>query len=179
MIVSIDQFNAYTGNYESSPEVDEMKTGFISSAEEVVRDYLGYSPEESERTDILSGIGSDRIYPYGYNITAVSSLIVCGQEISATAYEIHANYIRLKDGVFPVGINNVSVTYTAGWTSSDIPSLIPMTIKQIGSLLLQEAGGNIGITGKSFGENNRTFINYTNFNKWLEKLAQYKVFRME
>ena len=179
MIVSTQSFNVFTGNCETSPKVDAMKERILRSAEEVVSDYLGYSPEISQRTETLSGIGSDRIYPYGYNITEVASLEIGGSVVSASDYEIHSNYIRLKTGVFPAGINNVVLTYTAGWATDSMPDIIPMTIMQIGSLLLQEAGGNIGITGKAFGENSRTYINYTNFDKWLAKLAKYKVFRME
>lgn len=179
MIVSLDTFNAYSGNYETSTTVDSIKETYLLAAEEVVEDYLGFHPTSAERTDILSGIGSDRIYPYAYNITEVDSLVVDDEEISSDDYEINDNYIRLIDDVFPTGNANVEITYKAGWTTSNMPSAITMTIMQIATLMLQEANGNIGITGKSFGENSRTFINYTNYDKWLAKIAKYKVFRME
>lgn len=177
MIVSVEKFNAYSGNCETSPAIYQMKETYLNASEEMVISYLGYNPQESQRTDILSGIDSDRIYPYAYNITQVTSLTINGE--ARTDYEVNTNYIRLLNGDFPKGNNNVSVTYTAGWEDDAMPSAIVMTILQIASLMLQEAGGNIGITGKSFGENSRTFINYTNFDKWLQKLAPYKVFRME
>ena len=177
MIVSVENFNTYTGNCETQPAIVEMKKEYLKTAEELVVSYLGFNPVESQRSQTLSGIGSDRIYPYAYNITDVDSLTVNGVEISD--YEINETYIRLPDGVFPTGINNVAITYTAGWDDDSMPSTIKMTIMQIASLMMEESEGNIGVTGKSFGDNSRSFINYTNFDKWLNKLSKYKVFRME
>ena len=79
--------------------------------------------------------------------------------------------MRLNNGVFPNGIDNVVVTYTAGWSSDAMPSVIKMVILQIATLMLEESGGNIGITGKSFDDNSRNFINYTNFDKWVQQRA--------
>ena len=53
-----------------------------------------------------------------------------------------------------------------------------MTILQIASLMLEESGGNIGITGKTMAENSRTFINYTNYDKWLKKLDPLRIVRL-
>ena len=42
MIVGLDDFNAYSGNYEDKPEAVKLKTLLLESAEEVVTGYLGY-----------------------------------------------------------------------------------------------------------------------------------------
>jgi hypothetical protein len=44
MIVSVDQFNAYSGNYEDKEPAVEVKKLFLESAEEIVEGYLGYDP---------------------------------------------------------------------------------------------------------------------------------------
>lgn len=181
MIVSVTDFNTYSGNMEGteSPKdtVYTMKESMLSAAQGVVEEYLGYSPESAERTDIVQGIGNNHLYLFAQPISAVSSVTINGNTLASTDYDICGNYLRLKNGVWPSG-TDVSVTYTAGWSGANIPALIKMTILQIATLLLEESGGNIGVTSKSFAEDSRTFINYTNFSKWLKKLDTFRIVRL-
>ena len=179
MIVTVEQFNTYSGNYEDDPAVVSMKENILQTAQEKVVDYLGFSPESAERTDYISAIGQNRLYLYAHPVTEVDSLKVNGATVDSSAFTLHDTYLRLNDGVFPKGTENCEVTYTAGWTSENMPSVISMVILQIADLMLQETGGNIGITGKSFDDNSRNFINYTNFNKWLQKLDSLRVLRFD
>lgn len=179
MIVTVQQFDTYSGNFENDQDVVLLKEHLLNAAEEKVIDYLGFSPVQAERTDFISAIGQNRLYLYAHPVTAVSSLKISGNSVDASAFTLNDTYLRLKDGVFPQGIENVEVTYTAGWTSANMPSVITMVILQIATLMLEEAGGNIGITGKSFDDNSRNFINYTNFDKWLKKLDALRVLRFD
>lgn len=179
MIVSVEQFNTYSGNFENDNDVVSLKESILKASEEKVVDYLGFSPEQAERTDYISAIGQNRLYLYAHPVTAVSSLKISGNSVDASAFTLNDTYLRLKDGVFPQGIENVEVTYTAGWTDETMPNVIKMVILQIASLMLEEAGGNIGVTGKSFEDNSRQFINYTNFDKWLKKLDSLRVLRFD
>jgi hypothetical protein len=57
-----------------------------------------------------------------------------------------------------------------------VPAIFKQTALRISSLLLTEADNNIGITSKQFGDSgSRTFINYTNFDKYLLPLSKYKL----
>ena len=49
-----------------------------------------------------------------------------------------------------------------------------MAILRIASLMLSEQGGNIGVTSKSFSDQSRTFVNYSNYNKFLNPLSIYR-----
>ena len=181
MILTVTQFDTYSGNYEASEAVVAMKTSILKSAQEIVSNYIGFDPESAQRDDWISAIGNNRLYLLAHPITAVSRVELNGVEIPQTDYTIHGRYLRLKDGVWPVGLENVRVIYTAGWSATGnnaFPETIKTTILQIATLMLMEAGENIGVTGKSFGENSRTFINYTNFDKWLKKLDEYKIVRL-
>ena len=40
--------------------------------------------------------------------------------------------------------------------------------------MLMEAGENIGVTGKSFADNSRSFISYTNYSKYLNPLQTFR-----
>lgn len=43
---------------------------------------------------------------------------------------------------------------------------------------MQEAAGNIGVMGKSLPDGqSRTFVNYTNFSKYLEPLSSLRIHR--
>jgi hypothetical protein len=57
-----------------------------------------------------------------------------------------------------------------------MPYIIKLTVLRIAALLQAESDSNIGITSKSFAESgSRTFINYTNFDKYLLPVAGYKL----
>ena len=69
---------------------------------------------------------------------------------------------------------------TKVWTEGknpgvDCPVIILLTIKRIATLLLMEAGENIGITSKSMPDNSRTFINYTSYMKYLRPIQNYRI----
>lgn len=178
MIVTVNQFDTYSGNYEASEAVVAMKTSILKSAQEIVSNYIGFDPESAQRDDWISAIGNNRLYLLAHPVTQVTSVELNGVEVPQTAYSVHDRYLRLNSGVWPEGLENVKVVYTAGWSSENLPETIKTTILQIATLMLMEAGENIGVTGKSFSENSRTFINYTNFSKWLQKLDEYKIVRL-
>jgi hypothetical protein len=57
-----------------------------------------------------------------------------------------------------------------------MPSLFKQTALRIAALLLTENDGNIGITSKSFGDSgSRSFMSYTNFDKYLSPLSRYRL----
>ena len=45
---------------------------------------------------------------------------------------------------------------------------------RIATLMLMEGGENIGVSSKSFADNSRTFISYTNYLKYLSPLQTYR-----
>lgn len=55
-----------------------------------------------------------------------------------------------------------------------IPELVRLTILRIATLMLMEGGENIGISGKSFSDNSRSFISYTNYHKYLSPLQTFR-----
>ena len=58
-----------------------------------------------------------------------------------------------------------------------MPKVIKLSIMRIATLMLSETNGNIGLTGKSFADNSRTFINYSNYKKYLEPLDGLRIVR--
>jgi hypothetical protein len=178
MIASIAMFNTYSGNYEDSPEAVELKGAFLCTAEDIVSSYLGFDPKQQEQTDIVcSGTGSRRLYLPCRNIQSVESLIMGTTPIDTTLVTPCDDHIRFVDHAtkFPVGEDNIVVSYTAGWESGQMPSVIVVSILRIATLMLSETGGNIGLTGKSFADNSRTFVNYSNYRKYLQPLDSLRI----
>jgi len=61
----------------------------------------------------------------------------------------------------------------------DIPEIIKLTVMRIGALLQVEGDSNIGVTSKQFSEGgSRTFINTTDFFKYLIQLSKYRKIRI-
>lgn len=177
--ISLTEFNTYTGNYEDGEAVVALKATILNSAQEVVSNYLEYSIKSTSYSDDVSGIGNNRLYLFAQPVTAVSSVSINGQTLASTDYSIvNARYLKLASGVWPVGVENVHVEYTAGWSAQTFPELVKMVCLQIAALMLEEANGNIGITGKSFADNSRNFINYNNFDKWLKKIDSLRIVRL-
>ena len=107
MLVTISEFNEYTGNFEDSQQGTELKNLFLQSAQELVGEYLRFDPETK-------------------------------------------------------------------WQPQEIPSVVRLTILRIATLMLMEGGENIGVTGKSFADNSRSFISYTNYSKYLNPLQTFR-----
>lgn len=60
-----------------------------------------------------------------------------------------------------------------------IPPEIIITILRIAALLQSESDSNIGVTSKSFGDSGqRSFVNYTNYSKFLFPISRYRLKRV-
>ena len=107
MLVSISEFDNYSGNFEDSTQAVSLKTQLLMAAQELVGEYLRFDPEEK-------------------------------------------------------------------WEQNEIPNLIKTTVLRIATLMLMEAGENIGVSGKSFADNSRSFISYTNYSKYLNPIQTFR-----
>ena len=166
MIVKANELLDYTGVQLETPELAEL---FIGSAQNIVESYLGYEIESQDYTKHFSLHTSNIIKCGVKNITAVSEITVDGTPI--VDYYIDDDKIILKQ---PVISDNIIVTFTAGF-SEDLPAIIKLTVLRIAALLQTESNNNIGISGKSFMDGSRTFIKFTNFDRYLIACSKYKL----
>lgn len=177
-IVTVAQFKAYAKKLDGDATVETLYQEYIDSAEAAVADYLGYSPASATYTaQSIYGDGRSYLRLRARPITALTTLTVDGASKTVGNYTIDGETITEKYGnPFPVG-SVVVATYTAGYAT--VPAPITIAIKQIASLLSMEAGENIGVSSTTFdGGNTRSFINYTNFDKYLKNLDQYKLLKL-
>lgn len=180
MIVNLDLFNSYTGNYEDNESAIILKEAFLSSAEDIIKGYLGYDPIEKDYVDILiSGEGSKKLYLPARPITSLSSISINRKLIDIERFNFSEDFIYYKGytSTFEKGRDNILLSFKAGWSLSIVPSVIKLSILRIATLMLSETNGNIGLTGKSFSDNSRTFINYSNYRKYLQPLDTIRIIR--
>ncbi len=178
MIASIAMFDTYSGNFEDASEAVLLKGAFLATAEDIVASYLGFDPNQREYTDIVcSGTGSRRLYLPCRNVQSVESLIMGTTPIDTSLVVPCDDHIRFVNHAtkFPIGEDNIRLSYTAGWEIGQMPSVIVVSILRIATLMLSETGGNIGLTGKSFADNSRTFVNYSNYRKYLQPLDSMRI----
>jgi hypothetical protein len=171
--ITTAQLEEYTGNVETST----LKAVYISAAEDIIKDYLGYDPTSKTYTHYFSGISDYRLYLNAQPITTLTSLTIddVAQTVSNFILDGESIYNKNFDESFTEGSNNIKVVYIAGYSS--LPGVIQLTTLRIAALLMQEANGNIGISGKSFSDNSRSFINYADFKKYLKPLDNLRIVR--
>ena len=167
MIVTKEELIGYTGvEFESGNNIAEL---FIGAAQNIVENYVGYEIESKEYTKHFALHSSNVIKCGVKNITAVSEITIDGTPVDG--YYIDDDKIILKQ---PVISDNIIVTFTAGF-GEDLPQIIKLTVLRIAALLQTESNNNIGISGKSFIDGSRTFISYTNYDKYLISCSKYKL----
>lgn len=173
LFATVEELQNFTGVYpEDGNSQQEL---FISSATDIIINYLGYDPSKQLRQEISDGTGDSWLFLNSKPVTNVVRLKINGSVISPDKYYIKPSSICLKEGTFPKGIQNISIEYESGY--EQLPNVIKLTCLRIAALLQNEANDNIGITSKSFGDSgSRTFYNFTNFNKYLSQLSSYQIF---
>lgn len=173
MICKVEELQKYSGVYVDDTTGQEM---FLSSAQNVVENYLGYEIEKKNYTKLYSGLGFKNLRLGVKNISAVATVKIDNVEIGINNILINDDEIILENGNFTKGIKNIYVEFVGGFSDEEIPSLIKLTVLRIATLLQSESDSNIGITSKSFGDaGTRVFQNYTNFDKYLLPLSRYKL----
>ena len=167
MIVTKEELQDYTGvEFEDGNNISDL---FIGSAQNIVENYLGYEIESKEYTKHFALHTSNVIKVGVKNITAISEITIDGTPVEN--YYIDDDKIILKQLVIS---DNIIIRFTAGF-STDLPAIIKLTVLRIAALLQTESNNNIGISGKSFMDGSRTFISYTNYDKYLIQTSKYKL----
>ena len=167
MILTKEELQDYTGvEFEDGNNISDL---FIGSAQNIVENYLGYEIESKEYTKHFALHTSNVIKVGVKNITAISEITIDGTPVED--YYIDDDKIILKQLVTS---DNIIVKFTAGF-STDLPAIIKLTVLRIAALLQTESNNNIGISGKSFMDGSRTFMNYTNYDKYLIQTSKYKL----
>ena len=107
-------------------------------------------------------------------IVSVESVNVDGSILPISYFYFFDDTIFFKDTskIFPKG-SNITVDFFAGF--EEIPAIMKMTVLRIAALLQLESDSNIGVSSRSFADSSRTFLNTTNYDKYLVQCSRYKL----
>ena len=175
--VYLTSWKKYANKRDEDASGEALYQIYLDAAEDIVEEYLGYDPVEADYTQTIEGTGTDTLPLRAKPVTVLTSVTIDGESRDVADFTIDDNDIIDTTGNVFAEYSEIEIEYTAGWTT--VPGIIQLTVMRIASLLSQEAGENIGVTSTSFdGGNSRTFINYTNFNKYLAALSKHRIVRL-
>lgn len=179
--VTVDELQRYSNVYGDAV----LQQHYVDSAEGIVRTYLGYSPTLHSYHQLLDGNGTGELQLSAKPILTIGGVVINGESIFLLEFYTKDDEYLYYDRTFPVGKRNIEIEYDAGLgtipdddtaNGAYVPSIIKMTVLRIAALLQTESDGNIGITSKSFADSgSRTFINTSNFDKYLIQISSFKI----
>lgn len=174
-LVSVKEFNTFSSNYDDTEDSVRLKVQLLRSAQSVVEDYLNYPLVSGLHIDHHIGFNNSMIKLDNRPVSQIMSVTVNGCDFDNYGFDYESIY--RTDGRYFRNGDKIVIEYETNITS--VPPLIKTTILRIATLMLMEAGENIGLTGKSMTDgNSRTFITYTNYDKYLRPLNSYRVFKL-
>lgn len=163
---------------DKHPDDDSLLEGYCTSAEQIIENYLGYSPELTEYTTSEYGLNSHNFALESKPVAEVTAIYADDTEIDLRRVKIVKNspYISFTDeGIFSSEVK-YSVTFKAGF--EQVPQQIKTVALQIASLLWESAGGNLAVTSTSYGDmGGRSFQSFKP-DRFLETISFYKMNRV-
>jgi len=180
-LVTLATWKAYAKKADGDATLEALYQTFVDSAEQIVKDYLGYNPASQTYTSqTYYGSGTSSLTLKAKPITAIASITVNGVSKTVGDYTIDGERITNKNGEIFGRSDIIVITYTAGLSAGDTRlGLVILTCMDIASLLSQNAGDNIGVSSVTMdGGNSRTFVNYNDFRKQLARLASLRLARL-
>lgn len=143
-------------NYLTNQGLDASDSNFVDNAVlyrlaayKKICNYVGYDIlENSYIEERYSGNGRHELYLLNQPVTAFSQILLDDIDITSDI-ELIGNRLFYEDGFFTQGLNNLKITYTAGFTQSSMPGDIRLTALQLISLYTGQLGGAGTTIGKS------------------------------
>jgi hypothetical protein len=136
---------------------DQLLSRLISALSAFVQTWLNRTIAQAPYTDVINGIGGNRVQFQNYPVTAVTSLTIDGQTVPAaatpvqsgwTGYVFDAQQIMVSGFRFTRGWQNISIAYTAGYATT--PLDIEQAVIEIITLRYKQRD-QIGFNSKSIG----------------------------
>jgi hypothetical protein len=116
-----------------------------------IKKYLGYDFISASYTDeYYNGNSKSLIYVRHRPITSLNTVKINDSEYDVDGFDVveDGNAIYYKDGYFPYSINNIKLSYQAGWTRTSMPPSIRLVALKLCSLWYKQQGVE-GMTSQS------------------------------
>ncbi|AUS10132.1 hypothetical protein C1X05_15715 [Laceyella sacchari] len=150
-LVTLQEVKEYLKLDLMSQLEDKVLQHLIAAATAEVEQKHGRGLTYRETVETHSGTGDGKLFLRAYPVVSISSVTVNGAEVPPSAYRVE-KHTGILHGAWPAGVDNISVSYKAGyWTdfqnpppSMDIP-MIPMDLKheclELVAYLYENRGG--------------------------------------
>lgn len=159
-------------------EDDLLLTRMIDAASATIELFCGRTFVSQSYTETKDGTGQRKMTLRNVPVTAVASVTVNGQPISArpevqgNGYTFDAYGVRLTGYAFTVGLDNVRVVYTAGFAA--VPPDVDMACCELVTLRYKTLD-RLGVSSKSLAGESISF-NQGDFSDPVRRaLDQYRV----
>jgi len=160
---------------------DTMLEDFIDRVTDQFETYCSRYFKAADYTEYLDGKGLNILFPKQWPINSVASIYddsdwAWGETtvIDSDDYRIVDDiYVQLKSSVFTKYIQNIKITYNAGYTT--IPEdLEQAAIEQVAWLFRKNQGQLEGVTSKSLGDGSITYYGLAILPGAVEVLNRYQ-----
>ncbi len=160
---------------------DALIARLVTSASDFIQAWLNRTFAGTSYTDTFDGKNFTKYSAYAYPITAVASVTVDGQNIPASTGPTVAGYVFSKTMIgligysFTPGMQNCSITYTAGFAS--IPTEIEQACIELVGLRYRNKD-RIGLNSKGANGESISFAQIDLSGSVTDTLQQYKKVHM-
>ena len=179
-LITAEELAAYTGGY--AEDQASLRATYASAASEIIKDFLGFDPNEEARVEYFDSTGLSRISLEAKPITAITKVefLESGSWVEKPLAEffIRDHFLYRASMPFSSGEASIRVSFTAGYAVADVPGIMKMTALRIGGVLAAEQDGNIGVSSKASQDTGtRVFLN-SRFDRYLEPLENYRIYKI-
>lgn len=133
----LDDFKAYIDYDLADVTKDDVLSLCLSASEGFLKDTHGINCELKEITVVLDGDGNDYVYLPNI-ISSISKVTIDSVELDITTVSPRYNKVRLKEGSFTSGIDNISITYTVGYQDISIPNNLKVAMYKLAFKLFKD-----------------------------------------
>ena len=149
MLATLADFKIFLNIDSADTSQDTFLTSCLTNAGAIVERYLNRKIEAADYDEKYDGGGNNFIILNYMPINSISSLKDGDDTISVDDYVYYADsgIVKLKSGYFEDGIQNVQISYNAGYTT--VPDVIEEATLEIAALLYKGSDAGEGRLGKA------------------------------
>lgn len=116
----------------ASAKDDDLLKKIITSASAFCNSYTQRNLKEATYTrSRYSGTGSKILVPRESPITALTEIIIDDETVASSKYGYSPDFFYMRDDLFTKGIQNVQVSYKAGYADAVIPEDLKLAVIEI------------------------------------------------
>jgi hypothetical protein len=157
-LIDIDAAKAYVG-FNADVDSADLMDAAHATGNRLVYSYLGWNPAKHTATETVHGLGTSMIQLSRTPIASVESVVVeDGASPPLASLKVDGRHLFYRGGVFPRGLKNVTVRYSAGYSPvpHEILQATRIAIKAVWTAMTMEANFTshqvAGVEGGSFHE---------------------------